>query len=277
MLLDLGNLEAVVGVVDQHHLHQVTGVADQVLGQVQLAAPALLHDGLGVTGFVLSLERREASHDLANEYSQAPDICFVRVAGVEHHFWSTVARSAAVRISSVLPDVLHDFREPEVDELYVTNAVNQDVVRFEVSVNDAHCVQRLNGHHDLSNVEARVFFTHEHLLPDLFEQLASRQVVQHHVQVQLILQRLLNVAAEVVLLELSDYFLLVFDVLDLLLASDILFFQAFECIVLVCLHVLDQIHFSETALAKLPDRGEVIKVELLLGLLRLEGYLHFCR
>jgi DNA-binding ferritin-like protein (Dps family) len=60
------------------------------------------------------------------------------MASIKHNFWSAVARSTTVSVSSILVYVLDLFSESEIDQLYVTVLVDKNVFRLQVPVDYPH-------------------------------------------------------------------------------------------------------------------------------------------
>ena len=63
-------------------------------------------------------------------------------------------------------------------------------------------MQGINCKNYLCKIEPGIFFTQVYFTFHLLEELAPWEEVQHHIQIMLILQRLMNITAEVFLLEL---------------------------------------------------------------------------
>ena len=100
--------------------------------------------------------------------------------------------------------------------------VDQNVLRLQVPVDYSILMQLLHGEHYLSEVEARILLRHEYGFANLSDELASRKVLQNHVEVLLVLQSLMDATAKVVGLPHLQNILLVLDVLHLLFALDCL-------------------------------------------------------
>jgi hypothetical protein len=84
---------------------------------------------------------------------------------------------------------------------------------------------------------------------------------------QFILESLLDRATEVLFVEFHQDVTLVGYVLDLFLATDVLFEKTLDGVKLTRILVLGQLNFAETAFSEVFDYQEIIKVELFLWLL----------
>ena len=104
--------------------------------------------------------------------------------------------------------------------------IDQNVLRLEVPVNDAIIMQALDSQHNLGEVESCVIFTHENRLTNVLDQLSSREILQYHVQMRLILQAIVYIAAKVFWRKSLQNVSFVQDVLDLLLSADVHFGEA---------------------------------------------------
>jgi hypothetical protein len=150
----------------------------EVLRQIELATSALLHDGPRIVGLMLVLEGCEPSHDLANEDADAPDVGFVGVTDLHHYFRGTVSRSSTVSIRPVCFYIVDLLGKSKVNQLNVAFPIDQNVLRFEVSVDDAHAVQSFDPHHNFGYVKPRVSLVQVHVLSDLLVEFTPREVVQ---------------------------------------------------------------------------------------------------
>ena len=78
------------------------------------------------------------------------------------HLWGHVLDGATEGLCEG-PAVLEDLAEAEVDEFDVSVLVEHDVLGLEVSVDDVHGVEVLEGAHDLAEIEPRAVL-HDHAL-----------------------------------------------------------------------------------------------------------------
>lgn len=236
----------------------------EVLGQVQFAAAALLHYCFGVVGLVLVLEGREPAYHLADEDSDAPQVSLVGVAYVrEHDFRRAIARRPADSIGPIIIYVLHLLCKPEVDQLDMPLRIYKDVLWLQISINDASFVQTFNRQNNLRKVKASVLLRHENTLANLFDELATGQELEDHVQLTFVLESLVYPAAEIVRLELFEDVSLVQYVLNLLFAADALFLEAFQSVELLRLLIADKLDDAEGALAQRLQDLEVVNLQCL--------------
>jgi hypothetical protein len=185
------------------------------------------------------------------------------MAAVHHDFGSTVAWSAAISVSSIIFHIVEHLCKTKVDQLDVTLLVEEDVLWFQVPVNYVHAMKLLDPEHDFSDVELGVLLTHEQVTLDDFHELSTRQKINDHIEVVLILERPIQVAAEIIWLEIGQNLFLILDVLDLLAAQYPLLGQALDGVEIPSGLVSHKLHDAETALAKNLNPLEFVDGELL--------------
>ena len=86
----------------------------------------------------LGSERRKASENLTHENSKAPQIGFVVVASSNQDFGSGVGWRATICSSFLTFDVLELFGESKIDQLYIILLVQEDVLKLDITMSDAH-------------------------------------------------------------------------------------------------------------------------------------------
>mmetsp|Transcript_39863 Transcript_39863/g.124626 ORF Transcript_39863/g.124626 Transcript_39863/m.124626 type:complete len:220 (+) Transcript_39863:1976-2635(+) len=171
--------EALLGVLLQQALDERVAVHVHPGRQLQLSVDDLLVDLL----VVAPAEGRRARHHLIGERAQAPPVHGLAVALALEHLRRHVLRRAADRARAVLVvGVLIRRRaellgEAEIRQADVGRAVEQEVLRLEVAVQDVHGVQELERERDLGHVELGRLGEQQPLLAQVEEELAALQVV----------------------------------------------------------------------------------------------------
>lgn len=194
---------------------------------------------------MLVLKWREPTNNLAEQYSNAPNVGLVGVPGVKHHFWSAIAGSSTVGIGPILMYILYILRKTKVNQLDMAILVKQYVLRLEISIYDAHLMEGINRQNDLADVKPCLLLSHEHIIPYQLEEFAARQKVQNHVQVHLVLERFVYVAAKILWFELFQDVPFVHNVLNLFFAANVFLVQTLHGVVLLGFGVLHQLHDAE--------------------------------
>jgi hypothetical protein len=117
---------------------------------------------------VLCVVRREPRHQLVKQGPKGVVIDAKRVASAQDHLRGHVLGRPAV--GEGLASRIYLLGKAEVDDLAVTVGINQDILRFQVSVNDRFGVQVLNAVKDLQEVKLSHFLAHHlHLLEQVEE------------------------------------------------------------------------------------------------------------
>ena len=141
-------------IVSEQQFYQFPSTHTHILREIQIAIPALLHDRLWILCFVLVLEGNEPTYHLANEDANAPYIRLIGVAHISHHdLRGAVAGRATVSVGSVRLNILHLFREAEVNNFYVAVVVDEDVLRLQIPVNNAMPMQLFHRQHYLCKIK----------------------------------------------------------------------------------------------------------------------------
>ena len=117
MLLNLRNIKTKRWFVSQQEFHKLSGIAFQILGQIQLATSAFFHDGSWIARLMLILKWSKATNHLANENANAPDISLVSMTSIQHHLRSTVSWRTAVSISLIPADISNLLCKTKINEL----------------------------------------------------------------------------------------------------------------------------------------------------------------
>ncbi len=171
---DFSETKPRAGTGAQQAFEQVDGFQTEELGEVDLSVDDLLVQLLDV----LVVEGQAADEHVVERHACAPQVgLFWFVVLTRDHlvsrlyFGRRVARRPTGRLKSRF--FLVDVPQAEVDELDVAFGVDQDVLRLDVSVDDACRVEVLDGGKDLPEVLAGDFFCASRL--DV-EELAERAV-----------------------------------------------------------------------------------------------------
>lgn len=83
--------------------------------------------------------------------------------------------------------------ESEICKFYMTFFVNQNIIRFEISMNEIHFVYRFNTQNSLRNVEPRFVFGQNIFFHEQGHEITSWQKVHDQIQVLIILKTELQV------------------------------------------------------------------------------------
>mmetsp|Transcript_5503 Transcript_5503/g.14522 ORF Transcript_5503/g.14522 Transcript_5503/m.14522 type:complete len:395 (-) Transcript_5503:899-2083(-) len=134
--------------------------------------------------------------------------------------------------------VWHHLGKSEVDDLYVAERVEEQVLRLEVAVDDLLVVHVRKGGLHASRVEARLRLLEAVLLAQHREEFAPERELEQHVDLVLILISGHQLEQEGMVAHLEER-LLIHDVLDLLEGDDLPLAHALECVrLLVVSHEL---------------------------------------
>ena len=79
-------------------------------------------------------------------------------------------------------------RQTEVSQLDVAIDANEDVFRFEISVEDSFIMEIFKGKHDLRRIEHDLSFSESLVLIEVIEKRSACFKVQHHIEVFLALE-----------------------------------------------------------------------------------------
>ena len=170
-----------------------------------------------------------------------------------HTFWREVFGRAAQSPRAVLDDL----GEAEVGDLHVAVGVVEDVLGLEIPVDDVEMMQVLEGEHDLRGVEARGLLAVASGATQMCEHLAAAHVLEHHVEVGVVLEAPQEAHNERKVDGREDL-LLIERVLHLLHLHDVLLLEHLERVALRAIraHVRDH-HSAEAARA---DRSVELEV-----------------
>lgn len=197
-------------------------------------------------------ERSEAAEDFADQDAEAPQVRLVSVACADQHFWRCVCRRSAVRSGLLVFKIGQLLAKAEVDELDMTAPVEQNVFGLQVSVDNVAIVKLLNGDEYLGKIKDRIAHGQAHLLSDLLEKLASREILKEQVQILVVLERLNEVDKEAE--AIVDTSVPADSLLHLLrLGGD----RPQD--ILLVVHVLDVLRATDTFLADLLHREELVR------------------
>lgn len=132
----------------------------EIFGQIELAVSALFHDYVRIRCVIFVLKGRKAADHLANEDADAPYVCLVGVAGVEHDLGSTVARRSTIGVGPAV-DVLQLLGKPKVYQFDVPLSVDQNVFWFQIPINYIFRMQTFDSQYDLGQVKSGIVFAHK--------------------------------------------------------------------------------------------------------------------
>ena len=246
-------------VIDQYELDEIARITNHILGHANVSVADALQDTQRVGRVTFALEWREAANHFADEDAPAPYVRLIRVAHLEHDFGRAITRRTAVGKRAIVPNVAQLLREAKVDQLNVALLVYQYVFRLEIAVDDVHLVKFLEAEEHLGEVEAGDFLVElGTLITHELVQLAARQEIEHEVQMLSILERVEHIAEEVVRLELLHDERLIFDVLYVLAAFNLILANALESVHLVGRNVSHQLDRAKAALAEEAHEFELV-------------------
>lgn len=163
---------------------------------------------------------------LAHEDAEAPHVHLVAVTfTVDENLRSDVGRRTAISIRS-LTQRLEPLREPKINKLDVPSLGhgNDDVLRFQVSVDDAVAVEVAQSKQDLCRVKCHVLLYLLVVEPDLTQESAALDVLELEIEILLVLESAIESHEE---RTLCNELLLVFVL--------VLFFMRAECPLLLSL------------------------------------------
>jgi len=123
--------------------------------------------------------------------------------------------------------LLDDLGKAEICYLNMTVAVNQQILRFQITVGNVHLMQVIEGKYDLTCKEQCHIVRKATFASQQRKQLTTTGVVQHHVNMGWRLERAFQAHNERVLNRRED-FLLRFNMVDLLKLNDSRFLKTFE-------------------------------------------------
>ena len=170
------------GQVDLEQIaQQVLEVRAEVRGKAHLARHDLLVDLYGLIGE----EGRIAGGHLVDEHAECPPVDGLVVALAEND----LGRQVLGRAAQCPRAALDALGEAEVGHLQVAVLVDKQVLGLQIAIQDLQVVQVLEREHDLRAVEARVRLGKAAHAPQMREHLATRNKLQHHEQVQIVLQQ----------------------------------------------------------------------------------------
>lgn len=109
------------------------------------------------------------------------------MAGAYDHFWAQVLGRPAKGVRLVFV-VLDDLRESEVRKHDVTVSVHQDVLRFEVSVEDLAIVEVAQSQRNLGGIKLSLVLGEALHLRKVLEELPSLNKVHHKVNPERLLE-----------------------------------------------------------------------------------------
>mmetsp|Transcript_4405 Transcript_4405/g.16062 ORF Transcript_4405/g.16062 Transcript_4405/m.16062 type:complete len:287 (-) Transcript_4405:489-1349(-) len=130
---------------------------------------------------VLLVKGRQPHQHLVDEDPQRPPVCLLPVPLVQQDLWCHVVGRPDHAECTIVPAVLI-LAVSEVSEADVALVVEQDVLRLQVSVDDAHLMKILQRQDYLSSIEASARLREDFLPCDVGEQLPPVDEVHHKAQ-----------------------------------------------------------------------------------------------
>ena len=97
------------------------------------------------------MKRPYSTADFVEKHTKTPNISFETGSNLFEDFWCNVVSSATVSISLLIFFQL--FTESKVDKLAMARAVNHDIFRFQISVQDPQCVKLLQATDNFSDIK----------------------------------------------------------------------------------------------------------------------------
>ena len=128
------------------------------------------------------VERRQSCYKFIKESSQSVEIDSIRMPCFLDHFRRHVLSAAAKTVSDI-PAVESHFGQTEVCNFNMSVMVNQQILRFEISIDDILLMQVHKTVQYFDEVESSMFFRHSFDGLQIVEQLSSRTIyVKEYVQ-----------------------------------------------------------------------------------------------
>ena len=143
----------------------------------------------------------------------------------------------------------------EVGQLYVSISVYEDVIRLDVSVNEAHLVDTLHSAGELCDVELSQLFFEDAQSDEKAHHVPSRYVLHDKVQVVLILERVVQTHHPLIV-SLGQDVPLCLDVGHLVSQQHILLTERFHGVQRSCVLFPGQAHLTKGSDAKGLDSFE---------------------
>mmetsp|Transcript_7297 Transcript_7297/g.8755 ORF Transcript_7297/g.8755 Transcript_7297/m.8755 type:complete len:303 (+) Transcript_7297:131-1039(+) len=174
-------------VCSQKFADQVARVGFKMAWTVVLAGQDLLVDSKGA----LVIEWRIPCEHLIDNDTQSPPVYRLIVALALDDLRRKVLGS-----STQCPSfVRYLLREPKVSDLQVPKLVKQQILWFKIAIHDwwVLTVQVLQRHDNLSSIEASVVVAEFASLPQVREELATDDILEHHIQIALVLETMKQV------------------------------------------------------------------------------------
>lgn len=170
-------------------------------------------------------ERGSAREKLEDEDAKRPNVGSLVVGLVGDDLRRHVLRGPTERPSPLLPDQL--LGETKVGELYVAGGVEEQVLRLEISIDDASGVEVVEGKDDAGDIEGGGLVREPPTVPQQRPKLTSEARLHQHVQVFWAVECLVHFDYERAS-TLQHDLLLVEDVLLLLHIFDLILFKFLE-------------------------------------------------
>ena len=136
--------------------------------------------------------------------------------------------------------------------------IQEYILRFQIPVNNILVMQLFNAKQYLSHIKDAVLLTEEDLISHQSKELSVWQIVEYHMEVELILQSFIYVTAEVCFPHFAKDVFFICYVLDLLLAFDVLLRKSLHGKKLTCLNMPHKVDFAKRSL---PQKLNDIKVK----------------
>mmetsp|Transcript_21735 Transcript_21735/g.34968 ORF Transcript_21735/g.34968 Transcript_21735/m.34968 type:complete len:206 (+) Transcript_21735:422-1039(+) len=179
---------------------------------------------------------------------------------IEQHLWRNVLWRAAEGISS--GSWLDDLGEAKVCQLGITVLAQEDVLWFQVSVDNILAVAMCESSSSLRAIEFRLLVRKLTCSAKMCKELAAANTLHNDVNETVILCVARHVHHEWIV-DLSHQSFLVVDVIHLLQLDNLMFFHELDRIELPVLLVLRKLHSTKRTDTKCPDHLKICQVHLL--------------
>ena len=183
----------------------------------------------------------------------------------------SISQSSSLRIFPLLrrstkcpslPAGSDDFGEPKVDELHIAASIEQQVLRFEIAIDNAATVEVMKRLDDATTVKPRGGVVEIHTIPQNRPQFSAEAAFQQHVQILAIFKRLVQFDDKSRVGATHDA-LLVHDVLLLTRVDDVLLLHHFERVRAgIVAGDFDQLDAAESADAQRGDDLQIFQFQL---------------
>lgn len=192
-----------------------------------------------------------------NEHAKRPPVDRIVVALHVQDFRSEVFSCATETLCILI--LLQEFSQPEVCQFYIAIFFDEDVLRFEVSMNYFVCMQVSQSNQDLSCYELDLRFAKPPLYDKMIENVATSDVLKEEVYAVIILKYIVHRKDEGTL-RLEQNIFLCFSINYLALLDEDVFVNSLHRILLVVFGVDHMKHLAKAALVNYFYYFKVLKL-----------------